>query len=269
MAMKIVGWAFACILIGACAGSSDEVSEPLRGFDGQLVEAEPVVPSATSLPFADDDDATAIPEEAPEASIATVSQEAEPDEPIWLNPESIQRATAAGSRLIWRHLLEPYQPGATRSDIPSCPQGHLFVDTEQTATVTSSVSRGTTGLAIDDGSDGSLFVASATSYPDPSQVPAIADSYIAAFVECDSEGRSATPYPLNIPGQEEITVYNLVQPGFDDRRVVALHRHNLLVVVVGYVQDGDDAVFEEYVGDVAVHLNEALGQEEVLPEETA
>ena len=131
------------------------------------------------------------------------------------------------------------------------------------------MSRGTTGLAINDDSDGSLFITTATSYPDPSQVPGIADSFIATLVECSAEVTSATPYPLNIPGQEEITVYNLVQPDAADSRFVVLHRHNLMVLILAWVQNGEDAVFEEYVGDVAVHLNEALGQEEVLPEETA
>ena len=266
---RILGWIVACIILGACATSgSEEAAQPLRGFDGEVVNEDGTSENTSSttpssLPLATDepDDAETIEQVASSAVPTTLAVE----ELGWLNPDLIHGATAIGTRMVNFRRLSPYEI-TFYGNLPACEAVDTYLNAELSATVDAAMYRGTTGATLGGlGEDGTLLFAGAISYSDTVEVADVADAYNRGLQECVAPGVTTTVTPLTLDDGTILDVLTTDSENLVEQRAVVQHRSNLMVVVLGWVNDDGDHLFEEFVQSAHDQLWAAVPEEEILP----
>lgn len=266
--------------MSCAAADSDVAVEPLRGWDGDLAKSaggdEPGS-SPASLPLADSAEPGATDpagdelDEANELEVPTQPTPEAAEEPDgWLNPELVHKVTAPGSRLINFGRLAPYRIIPTPEGV-DCPTLNPYIDAEQLATVAAVTIRGTPGVIPETaGTEGTMMQAHAVSYADAAQLPAIAAAYEGSFLDCPNDRASTTSVELELDGVDHVDHVDVLyvhQSTAIDFRIVVLHRSNLLVTVLAWVDDDDEQIFEAFVHDAVDRLMDARSEDEILPED--
>jgi len=253
----------ALLFLAGCTNSAPVSNEPLRGWDGELVDSSEVSDWASdtpeALPLLDE-------QETPEIATTAASTPEELPADGWINPDFTHRVTAAGTRLIGFGPVRWYTPKPPPANTP-CPQIYSFSDAQQNATVDANVYRGTQEMTASGGADGTLLHAHAISFNDASLIPGYVDTYSEAFLLCESGGSSAELVSYDVDGVGPVDVIHVYDNDVLAMRVAVTSRANIFLGVFGWVAEGDEAMYDEFLADALDRLNRALFEEEPVPDE--